>query len=164
MMGMEQAFNGWGIVTHVSYESRPQMGADAVRVTLVTDGSDSTDDALTRQSDGYQETDQSDANQSGLTTAPTGDGVYEYPVTNADWHIENPWLALLAYCGAQPSTVEDDFVGSTVPLQISASESCGNNSAKTTARSDGVYSVEIPMTVFGNGQAILKQSEWGPVA
>jgi hypothetical protein len=148
MMEMEQAFNEWGIVTHVSYESRPQMGADAVRVTLVTDGSDSTDDALTRQSDGSQDT----------------PDTYEYPVTNADWHIENPWLALLAYCGAQPSTVEDDFVGSTVPLQISASESCGNNSAKTTARSDGVYSVEIPMTVFGNGQAILKQSEWGPVA
>jgi len=127
-MGMEQAFNEWGTVTHVSYESRPQMGADAVRVTLVTDGSDLTDDAFTRQSDGSQ------------VTADT----WEYPVTNADWHIENPWLALLAYCGAQPSTVEDDFVGSTVPLQTAGD------------------SVEIPMTVFGNGQAILRQSDWGP--
>jgi hypothetical protein len=145
MMEMEQAFNEWGIVTHVSYESRPQMGADAVRVTLVTDGSETTDDALTRQSDANT-TDQSDVNQSGLTTASQGDGVYDYPVTNADWHIENPWLALLAYCGAQPSTVEDDFVGSTLPLQVAGD------------------SIEIPMTVFGNGQAILKQSEWGPVA
>lgn len=80
-----------------------------------------------------------------VITLETTDDQYETRVVNGTFSQENPTLALLAYAGAKPSTIDNDFVGSTLPVQR----------AGTT--------VQIPQQVFGNGQMILKESVWGPV-
>jgi uncharacterized RDD family membrane protein YckC len=68
---------------------------------------------------------------------------HEFQIPNPSYSIENPTMQLMGYCGATPSTYEEQLPGKLLPTH--------DTIAGTRV---------IHQSVFTNGRWALKQSDW----